>query len=699
MKWNRLRWTPWVLLLGVLVWPGCSSEPGPLTGTRVPSMATPPAGDFAIPPGYYDSVDLSTSITLRNSLHEIVKDHTKIPYTSTATDTWDVLEQADQDPNDPTRILDLYMNASYPKYGGGNDDYNREHTWPKSYGFPNDSSTNFPYTDCHHLFLCNDSYNSSRSNKPYRYCEASCSENPTVFNDGAGGGSGVYPGNSNWTSGSYTQGTWETWIGRRGDVARALFYMDVRYEGGTNGNTHTAEPDLILTDDEALIEASNTGNNELVAYMGMLSVLLQWSQEDPVDDKERAHNEAVYQYQGNRNPFVDHPEWIDCVFTGSCGSGDTTPPATPTGLVASAGDGVVDLDWDDNTESDLSGYNVYRSETGEAPWTLLNTSLVGVSSYTDQTVTNGVSYTYAVSAVDDSQNESGLSASASATPTGGSGGGGPLVWINEFHYDNVGNDNSEFVEIAGPAGTDLGGWSVVGYNGNGGAIYDTVNLSGVIADQQGGYGTLDFSFAGMQNGSPDGLALVDANGSVLQFLSYEGSFTAVDGPAAGMSSTDIGIFEDSDTPRRYSLQLQGTGTAYADFAWGGPLAKTDGEINTGQSFGEGGGGQELIVHVDSITPDVESTAGGRFNKAKVTVVVKDDTGALVEGVTVTLNLSGDFTETLSGVTDASGSVVLTSSDKVKGAVSYTACVDDLALDGGSYDSDSNVESCDSYGSV
>ena len=108
----------------------------------------------------------------------------------------------------------------------------------------------------------------------------------------------MYPGNSSWTSGSFTAGTWETWIGRRGDVARALLYLDVRYEGDSHGVTGVQEPDLILTDDEGLIAGSNTGNNEATAYMGMLSVLMAWHLQDPVDDRERARNDAIFGFQG-----------------------------------------------------------------------------------------------------------------------------------------------------------------------------------------------------------------------------------------------------------------------------------------------------------------------------------------------------------------------------------------------------------------
>lgn len=300
------------------------------------------------PPGYYSSVDASSPAALRTSLHAVIDDHQRYPYTSTATDTWNILELKQQNPSNSNRIIDVYKNESYPKYGAGNSDYNREHTWPKSYGFPNDNSSNYPYTDCHVLFLCDSGYNSARSNKPFGNASAGDSELTTASTNGAGGGSGSFPGNSNWTSGSFTSGEWRVWSERKGDVARALLYMDVRYEGGTHGSTGVSEPNLILTDNVSLIANSNTGNNESVAYMGSLSVLLQWHLEDPVDNFERNGNDVVYSFQGNRNPFIDHPEWVDCLFLGACnvsgfvGSyclGDGSGASCPCGNTGGTGSG------------------------------------------------------------------------------------------------------------------------------------------------------------------------------------------------------------------------------------------------------------------------------------------------------------------------------------------------------------------------
>ena len=103
---------------------------------------------LADPPDcYHDTVNATNSTTLRTTLHEVIDHHTRIRYpVGPPTDTWDVLELADEDPNNADNILDVYKNACYEKFGGGNNLYNREHTWPNSYGFPDDGSNNYPYT-------------------------------------------------------------------------------------------------------------------------------------------------------------------------------------------------------------------------------------------------------------------------------------------------------------------------------------------------------------------------------------------------------------------------------------------------------------------------------------------------------------------------------------------------------------------------
>lgn len=158
------------------------------------------------------------------------------------------------------------------------------------------------------------------------------------------------------------------------------------------------------------------------------------------------------------------------------------------------------------------------------------------------------------------------------------------VWINEIHYDNAGSDVGEFVELAGPAGTDLTGWSLNLYNGLNGEPYAGLVLADVLPDDVAGFGFLSVDFSSIQNGAPDGLALVEAGGDVVQFLSYEGVMTATAGPAAGLTSTDIGVFELGTTPVGSSLQLAGIGIEYADFDWIGPAIASPDGLNAQQAL-------------------------------------------------------------------------------------------------------------------
>lgn len=163
-------------------------------------------------------------------------------------------------------------------------------------------------------------------------------------------------------------------------------------------------------------------------------------------------------------------------------------------------------------------------------------------------------------------------------------------WINEFHYDDLMADNGEFIEIAGPAGLDLTGYTVHLYNGSNGTPYGVATLSGLIPDQGGGFGTVAVTYADtaggtLQNGAPDGFALVAPDETtVIQFLSYEGPLTATSGPAAGMTSTDVGVSETASTPEGSSLGLVGTGSKADDFTWAVIADDTPGGINQGQTF-------------------------------------------------------------------------------------------------------------------
>jgi VCBS repeat-containing protein len=182
------------------------------------------------------------------------------------------------------------------------------------------------------------------------------------------------------------------------------------------------------------------------------------------------------------------------------------------------------------------------------------------------------------------RNEDGSWSEAAAETKGAENGGGTgsLVEarINEIHYDNDGTDTGEFVEIRVNADADVGGLQVQLINGNGGASYNSVDVSTLTMTSDGTYDyyVWDLPSNGIQNGAPDGVALVNGT-EVVEFLSYEGEMTAT---IAGteVTSTDIGVSENNATLVGQSLQRNDDGS------WNAPAAETRGEANDGGTGGE-----------------------------------------------------------------------------------------------------------------
>lgn len=261
--------------------------------------------------------------------------HRRLPYSSQLTDTWDALSLADADPELPGHVLTLYCNRSVPAASAGNPHWEREHLWPRSLGGLDDVAGDFAFADLHHLFPTEPGMNQSRGNQPFGNCTADdCAEKRcdagSPVNKMRGGDDGV----------------WQVWPERRGDVARALFYIDVRYEGGVSADGFR-EPDLVLTDARGAISSTH----DSPAYMGLLSDLIQWHCDDPVDDRERRRNDVIAKVQGNRNPFVDHPEWVHqvwieprCQFEGGA-SPTPAPSSTPSRPRPTASAAAGDSRW------------------------------------------------------------------------------------------------------------------------------------------------------------------------------------------------------------------------------------------------------------------------------------------------------------------------------------------------------------------
>jgi endonuclease I len=273
---------------GGVFWPGAGD---PMSGAITASdhhlvfvnltlngVTLPPSTNLA---NYYAPAAGLTGSALQTALHNIIDDHVVIDYNTVD----DVMRVIDEAANDSSAVRLLYSNANLPKTSTS---WNREHVWPRSDGVGDEGAD---YSDIHHLFPCKDTVNSLRSN--------------LVFDESANLDSDPFAPES------FKDGdSWEPHDRDKGVVARALLYMMVRYDGG----------DVLTTD---LMLSDSTG---ATGTHGVLSTLLAWHKAHPPTDYERNRNNLIYsgvsisgvtRGQGNRNPFIDFPQFADALFLNS----------------------------------------------------------------------------------------------------------------------------------------------------------------------------------------------------------------------------------------------------------------------------------------------------------------------------------------------------------------------------------------------
>lgn len=249
-----------------------------LVGLSAPALTATPAAatTTAYDSTYYKNAVGKTGTSLKSSLHTIISANvSKISYSA----VWNALKVTDQDPNNSSNVILLYSGVSRSKSLNGGDvgDWNREHVWAKSHG--DFGEVTGPGTDLHHLRPADVTVNSIRGNKDFD-----------------NGGSTVSGGGGSLTDSD----SFEPRDADKGDVARMILYMAVRYDGG---------------DGFADLEPNEKVNNGSAPYIGKLSVLKQWNDEDPPSAFEEKRNQVIYDsYQHNRNPFIDHPEWVDAIW-------------------------------------------------------------------------------------------------------------------------------------------------------------------------------------------------------------------------------------------------------------------------------------------------------------------------------------------------------------------------------------------------
>ena len=223
---------------------------------------------------YYDKAAGKTGTELKAVLHSIIKGHTMVSYDQ----VWNALKETDEDPQNSNNVILLYSGKSIAKNanGGNTGQWNREHVWAKSHG--DFGTSKGPGTDLHHLRPADVTVNGKRGHLD--------------FDEGGQSYSGCEC--------KFDADSWEPPDHVKGDIARMLFYMAVRYEG--NG--------------ELDLELSDTVNTYPKPLHGKLSTLLKWNDLDPVDDFESHRNDVIYGWQHNRNPFIDHPEWVSKIWGG-----------------------------------------------------------------------------------------------------------------------------------------------------------------------------------------------------------------------------------------------------------------------------------------------------------------------------------------------------------------------------------------------
>lgn len=247
-----------------------------------------------IPPGYYDDATGLEGTALRAALHQIIDDHNYIQY----GDIYDILDQTDMKPNG--KVWDMYSDVpggtppyeytffedECGNYSGEGSCYNKEHSWPKSWF----GGEVYPmHSDLFHIVPTDGYTNGMRSNYPFGEVGAT----NWVSQNGSKRGYCNYPG--------YSGIVFEPIDEYKGDFARGYFYMSTRYYGEDSG-----WPGSNMVD-----------GAELKPWA--LAMLLEWHYDDPVSQKEIDRCDAVYNIQNNRNPFIDHPEFVSLIWDPDAG--------------------------------------------------------------------------------------------------------------------------------------------------------------------------------------------------------------------------------------------------------------------------------------------------------------------------------------------------------------------------------------------
>lgn len=394
----------------------------------------------AIPSGYYDGASGLNGTELRSALHDIIDNHTVRTYANLWTDfrstdvklngkVWDMYSDT---PGNTPPYEYTFVTDQCGSYSSEGDCYNREHSWPKSWF--NDASP--MYSDLFHLYPTDGKVNGMRSN--YAYGEVATASWTSA--------NGSKLGSCNIAGFSGT--VFEPIDAYKGDLARSYFYMTTRYYG----------------EDGAWSTSDMTDKAEIKPWA--LEMLITWHNNDPVSDKEIDRNEAIYGIQHNRNPFIDHPEYVSLIWSDA--------PANPSGLNATeTGVTYTILSWTDNSDNE-NGFYIYQDNVK------IQTLATNSISTTIEGLAESTQYTFSVSAF----NSDGESSKISATITTASSGSGNDTTATELFISEYveGSSNNKALELFNGTGIpmDLSDYSLLKQSNGAGDFGSELVLSGTL---------------------------------------------------------------------------------------------------------------------------------------------------------------------------------------------------------------------------
>ncbi len=523
-------------------------------------------------PAYYNDVNLNlTGQSLQTELGTKVT-NTHINFLTYTPGVWNALQQSDINPTDATKVILVYgfddtdgnsttdrtrdVNAN----GGGSTDWNREHVYPRSLGNPNLGSEG-PGADAHHLRPADVQRNSSRGNRK--------------FADGSG------------NSGITSQGHWYPGDEWKGDVARMMMYVYIRYG------------DRCLPKNVGVGTAAATDSN-------MLQLFLEWNAEDPVSQLELQRNPILETIQGNRNPFIDNPAFATQIWGGpqaedrfgNTGGGgeDTVAPGVPSNLLANnTTETSTTLTWNASTDNvAVTGYDVYRNGNLLSTTTAAGFNVTGLSANT--------TYTFFVRAKDAAGNVSGNSNTVTVTTTDNTSGG---VATELFFSEYIeGSSNNKAIEIANFTGAaiNLSGYTIKKQTNGSGAWSSGLNLSGTLANNDVYVAANNSASTTIKNEADvlsSGTEMV-FNGNDAVGLFKSGTLIDIIGTFNGGSAN----FAKDVTLRRKS-EVSSPSTSYATSEWDSFARNTFDDL--GNHTFNGGGGSGADTQAPSVPSNITSS--------------------------------------------------------------------------------------------